>query len=349
MGLKRSRHERAVDDDDLDVHADFISLEPQQTTRKAKKAKRSRENIDENNKAPASAGAEHEQLEQLNGSFDGEEHALNKEEKKLSSKERKKLLRKATKQERKESKKSRTNTEAEIHSAEHAPISDEHNGVAMPPADLPDENGLRKEGGPVQDKPRKKKNDESREDRASKRKRKEGRIASADDTSLPPGHRNEDTGTSQRFIVFVGNLPFSASKESIEQHFSAVAPFTTRLLTDKKTKKPKGCAFVEFEQYDKMKTCLKLYHHSIFEDDKKKSRKINVELTAGGGGKSQGRMEKIKEKNLKLKEERRRAHDKETQEKAQKLEPDEAFNSSEAPKADEHSGMHPSRRARLDL
>lgn len=71
-----------------------------------------------------------------------------------------------------------------------------------------------------------------------------------------------------------------------------------------------------------MKTCLKLYHHSLFdaggqdmlgagtENKKKKgqARKINVELTAGGGvGKSAARKERIKGKNEKLEGERERA------------------------------------------
>jgi len=33
-----------------------------------------------------------------------------------------------------------------------------------------------------------------------------------------------------------------------------------------------------------MRTCLKLYHHSEFEDGKSKPRKINIEFMSGGGG-----------------------------------------------------------------
>lgn len=51
-------------------------------------------------------------------------------------------------------------------------------------------------------------------------------------------------------------------------------------MTDKKTGKPKGFAFVEFDRYDHMETCLKKYQHSVFADGKK-GRKINVELTYG--------------------------------------------------------------------
>jgi len=75
---------------------------------------------------------------------------------------------------------------------------------------------------------------------------------------------------------------------------------------------------------------LKLYHHSIFDGqgngdqgemdhqergDRKKGRRINVELTAGGGGKkSQQRRAKIGEKNKKLEEERLRLRLKEKSE-----------------------------------
>lgn len=43
--------------------------------------------------------------------------------------------------------------------------------------------------------------------------------------------------------------------------------------------KARGFAFLEFEAYDRMKTCLKLYHHSSFDDGKSPARRINVELT----------------------------------------------------------------------
>lgn len=106
-----------------------------------------------------------------------------------------------------------------------------------------------------------------------------------------------------RFIVFIGNLPFTATKESITKHFAAVKPKSVRHLTKKEDpKKSKGVAFLEFEGYDHMKTCLKLYHHSEFNDGISPARQINVELSAGGGGNSKERKAKIGEKNTKLNE-----------------------------------------------
>ena len=145
----------------------------------------------------------------------------------------------------------------------------------------------------------------------------------------------QDT-TKPRFIVFVGNLPFSTTTPQIARHFHKLAPASIRHSTDKATGKSKGFAFLEFTDYSAMKTCLKVYHHSNFDPErtaklpenafdengleidgpdagdgygKKKGtgRRINVELTAGGGGgKSGKRREKIKEKNEKLFEERER-------------------------------------------
>jgi nucleolar protein 6 len=134
-------------------------------------------------------------------------------------------------------------------------------------------------------------------------------------------HSNNQSkpNSKQRFIVFIGNLPYNATTSAIQSHFSKLKPFTVRYSTDKETGRSRGFAFLEFESYDKMKTCLKLFHHSLFdasagqtpsrheEGKRSQARKINVELTAGGGGgKSAARKEKIKEKNEKLEGERER-------------------------------------------
>ncbi|EXJ81241.1 hypothetical protein A1O3_07531 [Capronia epimyces CBS 606.96] len=173
-----------------------------------------------------------------------------------------------------------------------------------------------------------------------------------------------------RFIVFVGNLPFNATASQVRDHFSKLAPSSVRLSTDKATGKSKGFAFLEFDAYDKMKTCLKLYHHSLFDPEgkanvgksgekaaggKTKGRKINVELTAGGGGKkSQERMSKIKGKNDKLNEERKRrsTKDKSEQKKAAaqgKKPPVTGANAAEATEAvqDDRGAIHPSRLSRV--
>jgi hypothetical protein len=89
-------------------------------------------------------------------------------------------------------------------------------------------------------------------------------------------------------------------------------------MTHKEGGMSKGYAFLEFDNWDRMRTCLKLYHHSDFEDGKSKPRKINIELTSGGGGNSDSRRGKIGSKNEKLEEERRRDYEKKQQEKGQR-------------------------------
>ncbi|RCH84070.1 hypothetical protein CU098_007473 [Rhizopus stolonifer] len=107
-------------------------------------------------------------------------------------------------------------------------------------------------------------------------------------------------GDANKYILFVGNLPFTTTKEDLEKHFESAGTIkSVRLLTDKATGKPKGFAFMEFENSKDLNKAL-AFHHTFF-----KKRQINVELTAGGGGnKSDVRKEKLKVKNERLQEER---------------------------------------------
>ncbi|KAK0529702.1 hypothetical protein OC834_003590 [Tilletia horrida] len=66
----------------------------------------------------------------------------------------------------------------------------------------------------------------------------------------------------------------------------------------------RGCAFLEFTTAQALQKALR-FHHTQFG-----GRQINVELTAGGGGKSAGRTEKIKAKNSELETERAKLHEK---------------------------------------
>lgn len=124
------------------------------------------------------------------------------------------------------------------------------------------------------------------------------------------------------------------------KHFTSVQPKEVRVLTEKsQPTKCKGAAFVEFAGYDHMKTCLKLFHHSTFDDGKSAQRRINVELTAGGGGNTKERKTKIESKNLKLNEERARK----TQEEEKAKQAKAAGGEKKKEELDE-SAIHPSRR-----
>ena len=116
---------------------------------------------------------------------------------------------------------------------------------------------------------------------------------SADPIDLPPAaESNGQTSTDgaqsatptekqDRHIVFVGNLPFSATAASITAHFSSLSPIAVRCLRNKGDDAPpcRGIAFVEFGKVWHMRTCLDKFHHSWFEDGVSPGRKINVELT----------------------------------------------------------------------
>lgn len=128
-----------------------------------------------------------------------------------------------------------------------------------------------------------------------------------------------------KYIVFVGNMAFDVTGDMLAKHmasFCGETP-TVRLLTTKghpdalnelsnskkksiakgKAQDPsaprsRGCAFVEFTNATALQKALR-FHHTTFH-----GRAINVELTAGGGGKSQQRKDKIKKKNESLQKER---------------------------------------------
>lgn len=94
---------------------------------------------------------------------------------------------------------------------------------------------------------------------------------------------------SPRFILFAGNLPYNASSEELKKFFEKASPSVIRMR--------KGYAFLEFEGSNasaNLNAALR-FHHSTFN-----GRKINVELTAGGGGNSEKRKSKVAEKNRAL-------------------------------------------------
>lgn len=139
-------------------------------------------------------------------------------------------------------------------------------------------------GGEVEEKKAKKNNrnrSKKREgDAAAKENGEEGKAAARFICFIGTGPVHGYLWRLQLMGYVTGNLPFSATTESVQKHFVSVKPKSVRLLTKKeKPTESKGCAFVEFDGYDRMKTCLKLLHHSTFDDGISPARKINVELT----------------------------------------------------------------------
>ncbi|KAG6862169.1 hypothetical protein C0995_004251 [Termitomyces sp. Mi166 len=148
-----------------------------------------------------------------------------------------------------------------------------------------------------------------------KRKRQDADVDAPESTDEKPVAKRkkavEDAGESgqntkvaakskQRFILFVGNLKYTTTRDAIAKHFAACdPPPTIRLLTPKSSggkpiNKSKGCAFLEFTHRNALQQGLKLHQSEL------DGRMINVELTAGGGGKSESRLEKVRERNKQL-------------------------------------------------
>lgn len=112
-----------------------------------------------------------------------------------------------------------------------------------------------------------------------------------------------------RFILFVGNLPHGSTRRDVAKHFEAAHPSAIRMR--------KGYAFLEFtgdEGASQLNVALR------FHGTKMRGRKINVELTVGGGGNSVNRRKRLKEKNDQLAKERQLRITKEEQERLEREE-----------------------------
>ncbi|KAI0652098.1 hypothetical protein C8Q79DRAFT_897876 [Trametes meyenii] len=151
---------------------------------------------------------------------------------------------------------------------------------------------------------------DGKQEQQSKKKRKDADGAEVDTGNAADGQAKEDSKSKkmkQRYILFVGNLKYTTTKGAVEKHFSKCdPPPTVRLMTpkppanSKTTIKSKGFAFVEFSHKNALQQGLKLHQSEL------EGRKINVELTAGGGGKSEQRLEKVKKRNKELHEQRKK-------------------------------------------
>lgn len=145
-------------------------------------------------------------------------------------------------------------------------------------------------------------------------------------------------GKGPRFILFVGNLPYDVSESEMLAHFKNSNPDRMRIRNDK------GIAFLEFDNDSKeiqrkMELALRMHHSTM------RNRKINVELTVGGGGNSEARKTKLQDKNSKLLTERRERIKQEEQQNKSK---GGANNKGDDENENGTSGIHPSRMNLLD-
>ncbi|KAE8878481.1 hypothetical protein PF005_g15301 [Phytophthora fragariae] len=127
-------------------------------------------------------------------------------------------------------------------------------------------------------------------------KRQTKRKAEGVEETKPPQKKQKKSKTDEdgkpvksiHLTLFVGQLPFRATEAAVRKHFAEAGDIKLRMLTDKKTKKFKGTAFIEVKDSKALGAALSR-HHTLLQ-----GRRINVELTASGGGnKSENRRNKI--------------------------------------------------------
>ncbi|CAH3183560.1 unnamed protein product [Porites evermanni] len=116
----------------------------------------------------------------------------------------------------------------------------------------------------------------------------EGASAQDDSNSKTENEGKQD----KRYILFIGNMPYTVKEEDVKWHFRCTGKGSIkdfRLMT-KKTGESKGCGFIEFNNKESYWKALNLHHSTL------DGRKINVEITCGGGGKGQTRKKKLEER-----------------------------------------------------
>src|ERR1044071_5419375 len=65
--------------------------------------------------------------------------------------------------------------------------------------------------------------------------------------------------------LFVGNLPYSTTEVELREHFSAVGPLVyVRLATDRESGKPRGFAFVEFNDRAQAEEAVRRFNNQLF-------------------------------------------------------------------------------------
>ncbi|XP_060523903.1 nucleolin-like [Cylas formicarius] len=100
---------------------------------------------------------------------------------------------------------------------------------------------------------------------------------------------------NSRFVLFVGNVPYDATKQDLHAHFSKAGEIVhIRIPLGKETKKPRGFCYVEVKDEHAYQQCLSMHHTQL------KGRRINVLYTQGGKKNSESKKKNIKVKNMKL-------------------------------------------------
>merc|ERR1712125_91207 len=90
--------------------------------------------------------------------------------------------------------------------------------------------------------------------------------------------------TIKDFVVFVGQLPFDVGADSVKSHFldNGISRCSVRMLTDKKTQKSRGMAFVTLYNEEDVEAALALHQSEL------NGRWINVERSGKTSKKQNG-------------------------------------------------------------
>ena len=141
---------------------------------------------------------------------------------------------------------------------------------------------------------------------SSSKKSKKQQVPTTTNKKQTP--KGKDTPSAKvrapKLILFIGNIPHGTTEAEIREFFQDCAEEILGVRIRKE-----GYCFLELSTSAAVQKAL-LHHHKLL-----KERPINVCLTAGGGGKSAARMEKIRERNQRLEEERTVMAEKKKQEK----------------------------------
>ncbi|XP_030827921.1 nucleolin 1 [Strongylocentrotus purpuratus] len=143
------------------------------------------------------------------------------------------------------------------------------------------------------------------EHQANQQNEEDNSAESTDKTVKPPVEaesadttetKGKKSGKKAKFyVLFVGQIPYSATTEDVTKHFSTAGELkSVRLATHKDTGKSRGFGYIEFKNNKSYMRGLAM-HLSMLH-----GRPINVEITSPGRGTSLIRKENLKRKNVEM-------------------------------------------------
>lgn len=317
MGDKKRKLSQNVREEEPVVEPEGKKVKQDKTAKKEEK--KTKENTGKSQSRGGEEGVEvsvNGSGEKFEEKEDVEEKAEKKEKKDKEDKKVKKVKKNKTDKIEKKERKDKNEKKRKTDDVDENEGENDDGGVEVPAAHEESADAMDVDAQPTKDdegkaQEKKEKKEKKKEKKAKKEKREPQEEQSQSqpepaEASQAQEEPEQDSQKNARFIAFVGttnpspppppslpplpilttndndigNLPYSANTDSIKAHFTKNPPASIRVATEKdKPTKCRGFAFIEFENFDRMKTCLKLYHHSTFDDGKYPPRRINVELT----------------------------------------------------------------------